>query len=281
MVVSTKGKIPENNLNYETLNNPVDTEIPVAVLINRGSASASEIVAGTLQDYDRGLIIGEKSYGKGLVQVSRQLSYNSQLKVTTAKYYTPTGRCIQKPYGDSINYSDDFHKRYVSGELTSADSIHFPDSMRFKTPGGRTVYGGGGITPDVFVPMDSIYFSGLLSDIAYSGVIRDYCFNYIDKHHKELNKYKNDEEFIDKFIVTDAMLNSLVEMAEAQEVKVNRVVLRKINPQLKTRMKSQLARNLYDENAMFRVLLDNDQDFIKALQVIGNYKAYAMIPESK
>src|SRR6187549_1845077 len=137
MVVSTKGKIPENNLNYETLNSPVDTEIPVAVLINRSSASASEIVAGTLQDYDRGLIIGEKSYGKGLVQVSRQLSYNSQLKVTTAKYYTPTGRCIQV-----LDYT---HRR-DDGSVAS-----IPDSLKhtFKTTAGRVVYDGGGIDPDV------------------------------------------------------------------------------------------------------------------------------------
>ncbi len=137
LVVSTKGKIPENNLNYETLNAPVDTEIPVSVLINRGSASASEIVAGTLQDYDRGIVIGEKSYGKGLVQVSRPLSYNSQLKVTTAKYYTPTGRCIQV-----LDYT---HRR----DDGSVGSI--PDSIKrvFKTTNGRTVYDGGGIDPDV------------------------------------------------------------------------------------------------------------------------------------
>jgi carboxyl-terminal processing protease len=137
LVVSTKGKIPENNLNYETLNTPIDTEIPVSVLINRGSASASEIVAGTLQDYDRGIVIGEKSYGKGLVQVSRPLSYNSQLKVTTAKYYTPTGRCIQV-----LDYT---HRR----DDGSVGSI--PDSIKrvFKTTNGRTVYDGGGIDPDV------------------------------------------------------------------------------------------------------------------------------------
>lgn len=139
MVVSTKGKIPENNLSYETLNNPTDTEIPVAVLINRGSASASEIVAGTIQDYDRGIILGEKSYGKGLVQVSRPLSYNSQLKVTTAKYYTPTGRCIQV-----LDYG---HRR----DDGSVGSI--PDSLKrsFKTTNGRTVYDGGGIDPDIKV----------------------------------------------------------------------------------------------------------------------------------
>jgi carboxyl-terminal processing protease len=166
-VVSTKGKIPENNLNYETLNNPVDTEIPLTVLINRGSASASEIVAGTIQDYDRGLIIGEKSFGKGLVQVSRPLSYNSQLKVTTAKYYTPTGRCIQV-----LDYS---HRR----DDGSVGSI--PDSLKqpFKTSNGRTVYDGGGIDPDIAVETVEAH---ILTQVLYEkGFLFDYATQYTSK----------------------------------------------------------------------------------------------------
>jgi carboxyl-terminal processing protease len=168
LVVSTKGKIPENNLKYETLNNPVDTEIPVAVLIDRGSASASEIVAGTLQDYDRGIIVGEKSYGKGLVQVSRPLSYNSQLKVTTAKYYTPTGRCIQV-----LDYA---HRR------TDGSVLSIPDSLRrsFKTTQGRTVYDGGGIEPDIKLEnMDSHPLTQVLIE---KGFILDYVTEYVHKH---------------------------------------------------------------------------------------------------
>ncbi len=168
LVVSTKGKIPENNLKYETLNNPVDTEIPVAVLINRGSASASEIVAGTLQDYDRGVIIGEKSYGKGLVQVSRPLSYNSQLKVTTAKYYTPTGRCIQV-----LDYA---HRR----EDGSVASI--PDSLKrsFKTTHTRTVFDGGGIDPDIKI--DEIVSHPLLQVLFEKGFIFDFATEYVYKN---------------------------------------------------------------------------------------------------
>jgi carboxyl-terminal processing protease len=170
LVVSTKGKIPENNLNYETLNLPVDIDMPVVVLINRGSASASEIVAGTLQDYDRGVIIGEKSYGKGLVQVSRPLSYNSQLKVTTAKYYTPTGRCIQV-----LDYT---HRR----DDGSVGSI--PDSLKrvFKTTNGRTVYDGGGVDPDLTTDTDEthaltqvLFEKGYLFDFA-----ADYAYNHPD-----------------------------------------------------------------------------------------------------
>lgn len=167
-VVSTKGKIPENNLSYETLNVPTDTEIPVAVLINRGSASASEIVAGTLQDYDRGVIIGEKSFGKGLVQVSRPLSYNSQLKVTTAKYYTATGRCIQV-----LDYA---HRR----EDGSVGSI--PDSLKseFKTTNGRVVHDGGGIEPDIkTTPAEAHSLTQVLYE---KGFLFDYATYYVSKH---------------------------------------------------------------------------------------------------
>ncbi len=184
MVVSTKGKIPENNLNYETLNSPIDTEIPVAVLINRSSASASEIVAGTLQDYDRGLIIGEKSYGKGLVQVSRQLSYNSQLKVTTAKYYTPTGRCIQV-----LDYG---HRR----EDGSVGSI--PDSLKkaFKTSNGREVLDGGGIDPDI----KTIAFEAhALTQVLFEkGFLFDYASQYTLKRSEPVDAklfQLSDEEY--------------------------------------------------------------------------------------
>jgi carboxyl-terminal processing protease len=168
LVVSTKGKIPENNLSYETLNPPTDTEIPVAVLINRGSASASEIVAGTLQDYDRGIVLGEKSYGKGLVQVSRPLSYNSQLKVTTAKYYTPTGRCIQV-----LDYS---HRREDGSVISIPDSIKRP----FKTTHGRTVYDGGGIDPDIVT--EATEASALTQILYEKGFLFDYATVYVSKY---------------------------------------------------------------------------------------------------
>lgn len=167
VVVSTKGKIPDHNLSYETQNTPFDDQMPVAVLINRGSASASEIVAGTIQDYDRGIIVGEKSYGKGLVQISRPLSYNSQLKVTTAKYYTPTGRCIQ-----ALDYS---HRR----DDGSVGSI--PDSLKstFKTPNGRIVFDGGGIEPDVTTnPMEAHALTQVLFE---KGYLFDFATEYCHK----------------------------------------------------------------------------------------------------
>ncbi len=168
-VVSTKGKVDDNNFVYETKFNPIDIDIPLIILINRGSASASEIVAGTIQDYDRGVVVGEKSYGKGLVQVSRPLSYNSQVKITTAKYYTPSGRCIQV-----LDYS---HRR----EDGSVGSI--PDSLKkeFKTSSGRTVYDGGGIEPDVKVPAKEA--SALSHALFLQGLIFDYANLYATKHN--------------------------------------------------------------------------------------------------
>jgi carboxyl-terminal processing protease len=186
LVVSTKGKIPENNLKYETLNNPFDTEIPVAVLINRGSASASEIVAGTLQDYDRGVVLGEKSYGKGLVQVSRPLSYNSQLKVTTAKYYTPTGRCIQV-----LDYA---HRRDDGSVLSIPDSL----KRTFKTTHGRLVYDGGGIDPDVKIEgMDA---HPLMQVLAEKGFVFDYVTEYVYKNQAAIDPRSfslSDEDYKD------------------------------------------------------------------------------------
>lgn len=168
LVVSTKGKIQEHNQNYETLNAPVDTEMPVTVLINRGSASASEIVAGTLQDYDRAVIVGEKSFGKGLVQVSRPLSYNSQLKVTTAKYYTPTGRCIQV-----LDYS---HRREDGSVISVPDSL----KREFKTFNGRIVYDGGGIDPDV--TLKPIEAHAITQKLFQDGFMYDYATLYAFNH---------------------------------------------------------------------------------------------------
>ncbi len=167
-VVDTKGKVEDSNITYETLNVPTDLEMPVAVLINRGSASASEIVAGTLQDYDRAVVIGEKSFGKGLVQLSRPLSYNSQVKITTAKYYTPTGRCIQV-----LDYS---HRREDGSVISVPDSVKRP----FKTTKGRTVYDGGGIDPDIKV--ENADASAITQVLYLNGFIFDFATQYAFKH---------------------------------------------------------------------------------------------------
>jgi carboxyl-terminal processing protease len=254
----------------------VDMEL--AVLIDQSSASASEIVAGALQDWDRSITIGRRSFGKGLVQHEMEMADNSALRLTVARYYTPTGRCIQRPYGDSVVYENDFHERMASGELLSEDSVRFPDSLKFRTPKGRTVYGGGGIMPDVFVPMDSIYFSGLLSDIAYSGIIRDYCFEYVEQNRATLSNYQ-EMQFIRKFEVSDQMVNRLLEKASRQDIELQGRVLKKIAPQIKRRIKAQLARNLFGDNATYRVLLEDDADFERAMKELSSEASKVILPK--
>jgi carboxyl-terminal processing protease len=251
-------------------------KMDVIVMIDQNSASASEIVAGALQDWDRSITIGRRSFGKGLVQHEIELPDNSALRLTVARYHTPTGRCIQRPYGDSINYDDDFHDRISSGELMSEDSIRFPDSLKFTTPKGRVVYGGGGIMPDIFVPLDTTYFSGLLGELSYTGLLREYTFDYVDKNRQELKKYQDADDFIARFNVSESMMAALVKRAQGEKMEVKKEALRKINAELKVRIKAQIARSLYNDTAMYKVLLSRDNDYKKALEVAGSFQKYAL-----
>lgn len=290
LVVSTKGKIEEHNQNYETLNAPVDTEIPVAVLINRGSASAAEIVAGTLQDYDRAIIIGEKSYGKGLVQVSRPLSYNSQLKVTTAKYYTPTGRCIQV-----LDYT---HRR----EDGSVGSI--PDSIKqsFKTSTGRVVYDGGGIDPDVKTqPKEAhpithkLYEAGFIFDYAtlyayqhptipeprnfslsneeyqqFTGWMKgkNYTYNsYLDQQLKELNREAKREKYYTDLKPHLEQIQALMEDSKKNELQLYK-------DQIKTLLEEDIASRYYLEKGSVEAGFKYDQDIKKASEILLTQPQY-------
>jgi carboxyl-terminal processing protease len=292
-VVSTKGKILEQNMTYETLDSPVDTEIPVVVLINRGSASASEIVAGTLQDYDRGVILGEKSYGKGLVQVSRPLSYNAQLKVTTAKYYTPTGRCIQV-----LDYS---HRREDGSVGAIPDSVKSP----FKTQHGRTVYDGGGIDPDIAVEQTMAHpITQVLFD---QGLIFEYATRYAFEHAtipSSKNFSLTDEEYIAftqwmkgrSYTYTsslDAQLHQLQEEARREryfqelkpqldaiqnrleENRKNELILYK--DEIKMLLEQEIAIRYYNEQGSIEVGFRYDQDMKKAIELLGNPTRYKQI----
>jgi len=192
----------------------------LVILINEASASASEIVSGAVQDWDRGLLVGRRSFGKGLVQRPFRLSDGSVIRLTTARYHTPTGRCIQKSYKEGVDeYYKDFKHRLEHGELVHPDSIHFPDSLKYYTPNGRVVYGGGGIMPDVFIPIDSLRFSDYYTDLVRKGVFNQFTIDYLDKNRNTLmQEYDGVENFKKNFTVTDKMYADFTAFAKEKGV---------------------------------------------------------------
>ena len=243
--------------------------MPVAVLIDGESASASEIVAGALQDNDCGTIVGRRSFGKGLVQEQIMLSDNSAIRVTVARYYTPTGRCIQKPFtGNREDYMFESYERYENGELFSADSIHFADSLKYYTPKGKVVYGGGGIMPDVYVPLIDDSTEYYFNKITNTGILYQYAFDYCDSHRQELAKYKTVADFNKSFHVTDAMFNELVKQAEAKGLKGNEQEKQVARKQADILLKAYIARDLFDEEGFYPIYRAMDDVLQKALEVL-------------
>ena len=224
-------------------------------------------MAGALQDNDRGTIIGRRSYGKGLVQEQIMLSDNSAIRLTVSRYYTPTGRCIQKPYdGDLEKYLWESYERYETGEVFHPDSIHFADSLKFTTPKGKTVYGGGGIMPDIYVPLVDDSTEYYFNRIANKGLLYQYAFEYTDKHRAQLQRYKTVAAFGEAFSVTDAMFEELVKLADAKGIKgtdEQKVVARRETDIL---LKAYIARNLYDDEGFYPLYAPMDEVLQKALE---------------
>ena len=244
----------------------------VAVLVDETSASAAEILAGAIQDWDRGVVVGRRSFGKGLVQRPFELFDGSMIRLTIARYYTPSGRCIQKPYSDSIKYEDDLMRRYNSGEMSSADSIHFADSLKTKTLRlGRTVYGGGGIMPDYFVPMDTTKYTAYHRALAAKGSIIQASLRYLDENREELvSKYRSFEEFDDKFVVDDRYMTILREQAlkDSVELKGGEEELARTLPELKKQLKMYIARDLWDMSEFIMLYNKYSDSFQKAYELV-------------
>ena len=253
----------------------------LVIMVDESSASASEIVSGAIQDWDRGVILGRRTFGKGLVQTPIPLQDGSMIRLTTARYYTPSGRFIQKPYtgGNEQAYNRDILERYYRGELMSADSIHFPDSLKYSTlVSHRTVYGGGGIMPDVFVPLDTTRYTDYHRRISNLGLIVRAEMNYIDAHRKELSqKYPDIKSFKNNFEVPEALLQQLLTLAAEEKVEFNEDQYNQSKPQLKLHLKALIARDLFDINEYFQIINEDNPSLKVALQVINNPIEYNRI----
>ncbi len=260
----------------------------LVVLVDEGSASASEIVTGAIQDWDRGVVVGRRTYGKGLVQKMINLPDGSQIRLTTARYYTPSGRCIQRPYKDNIkNYRNDLIERYNHGELMHEDSITFPDSLKFYTLElKRPIYGGGGIMPDLFVPLDTAKYTTYHRSLVAKGVMNKFIIHYLEENRSALQtayptkdldeeaKKASFEKYKKEFDLTNADLERLVADGEKEKVKFDSAQFEISKNLIKKQVKASLARDLWSSNEYFQIMNMESDIFKKALEVLSSPKSY-------
>ncbi len=278
LIVYTEGKSsPRNEMkataygHYEGGN--------IVVLIDQYSASASEIMSGAIQDWDRGIVIGRRSFGKGLVQRPLPLPDGGQIRLTIANYYTPSGRFIQKPYNEGLDsYRKDISNRFSSGELTDSLLKEYPDSLKFNTSNGRIVYGGGGITPDIYVPLDTTFNTNFYAQALRKGLINKFTLEYSNRHRNELtNYYPNVQDFDKNFMADDEFMGEFLEYCKTEKMDIDSGQVEKSSPVLGLQLKALIARNLYNGEAYYYVFnKEMNHSFLKAVEAIENnwFKKY-------
>lgn len=275
MIVSQEGKEPRANAEYRAYRKGLFETGPVIVLINEGSASGSEIVAGAIQDNDRGLIVGRRSFGKGLVQSLFRLSDGSELRLTISRYYTPSGRSIQKSYENGLSdYQNDFHNRVEHGELFYADSIKFNDSLRYQTVKGRTVFGGGGIMPDYFIPLDTSGDSQYYVKLRNNNVLREFALEYYQKNKNRLEKM-DFKDFQKDFQINQNLEKDLIALGEKFGVKYDKEGFEKSEVIIKAIVKASIARNVWGREAYYPVINEINEIYLEALKLFDEAEALA------
>lgn len=269
LILYTQGKASPR-MDYNSNGKGKYQNLPLTVLINERSASASEIFAGAIQDNDRGNIIGRRSFGKGLVQEQRPLSDGSALRLTVARYYIPSGRSIQKPYDEGKEkYYSDIYQRLLHGEFSEKDSIHFDEKLKFQTVGGRTVYGGGGVMPDVFVPEDTVGFSNYLVDVSLKRqLLYEFTFDFMDRHREQMKNLKDDKQILNYLSKFD-LVNEMADYAAKYGVKRDPKGIRDSYQVLDNNIKSFIGRHVLDDEGFYPIYYRNDKTIKKAIEEQG------------
>ena len=272
MIVYAEGKAFPR---FESFANGTGTclDNDIIVLTDEISASASEIFSGAIQDNDRGLIVGRRTYGKGLVQSPIKLNDGSEIRLTVARYYTPSGRCIQKQYklGDQEDYDQDIYQRYMHGEFDSADSIKQIDSLRFETVGGRVVYGGGGIMPDIFIPRDTAGYTSYLSTVINKGTLYMYALIYSDTHKKEFQQYKNYKELW-AYLKTQPLVNDFTNYAVGKGIRKRPNLIAISYKIIENQLEAYIIKNFFDDAGFYPVFLNDDVTLNKAISILSDGK---------
>ena len=269
LILYTQGKASPR-MDYNSNGKGKYQQLPLTVLIDEASASASEIFAGAIQDNDRGNIVGRRSFGKGLVQEQRLLPDNSALRLTVARYYVPSGRSIQKPYDEGKEkYYTDIYQRLLHGEFSQKDSIHFDEKLKYQTVGGRTVYGGGGIMPDLFVPGDTVGFSRYLVEVNRKNqYLYDFTFDFMDRHRQETKNIKDYKQLL-KYLDRFDLVNEMADYAAAKGLKRDEKGIRDSYDVLNSLIKAFIGRHVLDDDGFYPILYQNDVTIKKAIEAQG------------